>query len=596
LCLALCAIVLGDTLKLKDGTKLEGKVIPKGDNYWIKLADGSTRTVAKSQVLAYEKYATGAPVAPAPAATPIASATNKPASPATPAAPAAPMTFALTKSKADKVDSPVLGVSIWEKFIESNPSADDLAAAKKELEIWKKLEADKAEKINGKWIGGQEKKDLQKKVRELVTQGYKALDGSQSIEGMKKLEEALKLYPNSFEANFGLGYFYLVKGAVGPNGRGNIAYQEKAVKALEAAAKINPGSSSTWSNLAIGYNFRSRYVESVEAAYKAVKIEDSKETVQNLVNSIAYAPDGLQQNNQKVKPIMEDAFILAGKHGISRQGGTWTYIPPKEPGEEKIKPTEVAGEGKPGPAWSGSGFFITEDGYLITNHHVATGEPHSPVLKNITFRIRMDDGTSKNAQLIAVDDKADIALMKIKTSSPVPFLKLAEDNPRQAAKALVLGYPATFEEEMSLQISEGQVKSLHPGDEHEVWFDLNTTHGNSGGPIVDRSCRVIGILTGGATVYNVTYVLGVGPNQMMSFFKALGDKAPKFQTTAVGTEEFNGEALTERAKKATVLITAIRGEKSTDEVMNVTASGTSTTKPTEKAEEGEKPKEDGDGK
>jgi hypothetical protein len=64
---------------------------------------------------------------------------------------------------------------------------------------------------------------------------------------------------------------------------------------------------------------------------------------------------------------------------------------------------------------------------------------------------------------------------------------VADDNPKQAAKALVLGYPVTGEEEPTLQISEGQVKSLHPGAEHEVWFDLNTTHGNSGGPIVDRT-------------------------------------------------------------------------------------------------------------
>jgi len=153
-------------------------------------------------------------------------------------------------------------------------------------------------------------------------------------------------------------------------------------------------------------------------------------------------------------------------------------------------PSEVAKEGRPGPAWSGSGFFISGDGYLLTNHHVATGDPKSAPLKNITFRVRLDDGTEKNAELVAVDDKADIALMKIKTDKgSVPFLQVADDNPKQAAKALVLGYPVTGEEEPTLQISEGQVKSLHPGAEHEVWFDLNTTHGNSGGPIVDRTCK-----------------------------------------------------------------------------------------------------------
>src|SRR3954452_4870309 len=99
----------------------------------------------------------------------------------------------------------------------------------------------------------------------------------------------------------------------------------------------------------------------------------------------------------------------------------------------------------------------------MTNHHVATGDPHSAVLKNISFRIRMDDGTQKNAELIAVDDKADIALMKIKSDSPLPFFKLADDNPKQAAQALVLGYPLTGLDEISLKVSSGDVASINVG-------------------------------------------------------------------------------------------------------------------------------------
>src|SRR5436189_6331662 len=144
--------------------------------------------------------------------------------------------------------------------------------------------------------------------------------------------------------------------------------------------------------------------------------------------------------------------------------------------------------------------------------------------------------------------------MKIKSSSPVPFLHVADDNPHQAAKALVLGYPATGEENPSMQISEGQVKSLHPGDEHEVWYDLNTTHGNSGGPIVDKNCHVISILTAGRTVYNVTYVMGVGPTQISAFFTALGTKAQKVDVEALGSGEYDGEKHTEQATTATVNI------------------------------------------
>src|SRR5438874_1274579 len=70
--------------------------------------------------------------------------------------------FAATKAKADKVESPIIAVQLWEKFIDAKPapSPADLEAAKAELANWQKLQKDKAERINGKWVGGEEKRKL----------------------------------------------------------------------------------------------------------------------------------------------------------------------------------------------------------------------------------------------------------------------------------------------------------------------------------------------------------------------------------------------------------------------------------------------------
>jgi S1-C subfamily serine protease len=565
--LTLNLAALADTLVLKDGTTLEGAVMKIGREYRVKTADGQWHSVPESNVKEVRRgnapAAAGAPAATGAGGKPAAAGpSGKTVAPPAGNLPAGTSTdFANTKRRADAVDAPIVAVTLWEKFLEAKASPADLEAANVELEKWKQLDKSNAERINGKWLGGDDRKKLIKEVRQLINEGNEALAGTQTVQGIQKLEKALKLYPNSFEANFSLGYYYLTKGAIGATGRGNVEYLEKAIKSLEAASRIMPNSAATWSNLAIGYNFRSRFVDSVQAAYKAARIEDDKEIVQNLVNSIAHAPRGMQQNNARIKPIMEDAVILAGKHGLSLKGGEWHYIRPKPPGEGDApgNVSETDG-GRPGLVWMGSAFFITPDGYFITNHHVATGDPKSPIKKNISFRIRMDDGTEKLAELIAVDDAADIALMKIKTSSPVPYLKLADDNPRQASKALVLGYPATGDDNPTLQISEGQVKSLHPGDEHEVWLDLNTTHGNSGGPIVDRNCRVVAILTGGKQVHNLVYVLGVGPMQIKRFLDSLGEKAPNnVEWIPPGTGEFDGEALTEQARQSTLLVMAIRG-------------------------------------
>lgn len=575
--LAWTAVAFADTVVLTDGTQLEvSTIIKRSDGYWVRLPDGSTRTIPMSQVKEVRKGSAGLPG--------VTPGSNPPAAGSGAATPArGSESFKAAKTRADRLDSPIVGVTLWEKWIEQNGNSPDLPAAKAELENWQKLQKDDAEKINGKWIGGEEKTKLLEKVKQLVVEGTRMLDGSQMVEGTKKLEEALKLYPNSFEASFELGYYYLAKGAVGSTGRGNIEYMDKAIRLLETAAKIAPNQAACWSNLAIAYNFRNRYEQAVQVAYKAAKIRDDKEVVQNLVASITNAPSAMQRNNTKIQAILEDAFILANKHGISRDQRGWVYIRPRAEDEEKIVSSDGDSdidEGKPGQAWSGSGFFITEDGYLLTNHHVATGDAKSKIKKNISFRVRFDDGTEKNADLIAVDDAADIALMKVNVESPVPYLKLAEDNPNQAAKALVLGYPTTGTSKHSLQISEGTVKSINPGDEHEVWFDLNTTHGNSGGPIVDRTGRVIAILTAGRTVAgtsnNFTFVLGVGPNQIKEFFRKIGDKAPaKVNYESAGTAEFDGEKLTAQARKSTLLIIAVRHDKA--DIASLAASAT--TKP-----------------
>src|SRR5436190_22909324 len=93
----LCAAqLLADTLTMKDGTKVEGRVIPQGERYWVKLPDGSTKYVDKAQVTSLTKGDVAVPSAPAVATG--AGATTKPSTPAGSAS------FASVKSKAALVE------------------------------------------------------------------------------------------------------------------------------------------------------------------------------------------------------------------------------------------------------------------------------------------------------------------------------------------------------------------------------------------------------------------------------------------------------------------------------------------------------------
>src|SRR4051812_25566193 len=82
--LLVAGMVLADTLTLSDGSTLEGRVVPQGDKYWIKLTTGESKMIPKSQITNWTKSA-----APAPAPTPAAGGGSTAGSSAKPAAPAA---------------------------------------------------------------------------------------------------------------------------------------------------------------------------------------------------------------------------------------------------------------------------------------------------------------------------------------------------------------------------------------------------------------------------------------------------------------------------------------------------------------------------
>jgi S1-C subfamily serine protease len=400
-------------------------------------------------------------------------------------------------------------------------------------------------------VGGVERKRIVKQAKSMVKEGVKQIEDGQTQSGFKKMEDALKLYPQSFDANFYLGLHYLRKSTYNEHARFDLANLDTAIKTLERATQIAPKCSAAYSNRAIGYAFKNRHQDAIKMAYKAATMHESDETVGNLLGVIGHAPPNTRDQSW-AKPICEAAVAMAGNHKID--GKAFYYLPPAQS-------DEIPGTDNPaGAVWSGSGFFVTDDGYLITNHHVATGEPKTPIDPNIGFRVRLDDGTEKSAELIAVDDAADISIMKIKPDKPTVPLKLADYMPEQGAQLLVLGYPATGDDEHTLEISDGTCKSVHEGDEHEVWMNLNTTHGNSGGPIVDAENNMIAILTAGRESFNMTITLGVSTNQIKTFLTKIGDKAPKVQwaTKKPTMAAFDSVNLTKAAKVSTVCVIAVR--------------------------------------
>jgi S1-C subfamily serine protease len=539
--LVLAGLVLADTLTLTDGTVLEGKVAQQGEKYWIKLNSGESRTIPKTSVTEWKKG--GAAAAGAPAKAPVAAedpaAAAKTKGGVTSGKPAAALSFAETKSRAERVDAPLAAVGLWQSFIDANPDSPELADAKTEIEKWKKMDKEKAERINGKWIGGEERKKLIEKVRKLLADAEEMQQSSQTVKAVQKLEEAVRIYPNSYRANFELGYYCITKAA----GSGSNARLDQAIKSLELAGKLRPNSAAAWSNLAVAYNFRGKYEQSVLTAYKAAQIDDDKDVVTNLVNSIVQAPPGMRENNTKVRPIMEEAFVLAGKRGVGTGKQAWVYVRPKE----KDTGSEVASEednSRPGVIGNGSGFLVSDNGYVLTNRHVAQE-------KNCIFMCRFSDGSEKTAKVVAIDDDADIALLKIaqEKDKKFPFLQLAEaDEPGPGAECSALGYPVANVMNYAMQVTSGTVSSVSSSEPYHVTLTAKITHGNSGGPLVDKRGNVIGIVSAGLTAYTETYGKALSAGQVRKFVEKVKDKM-KDATLTAGSASAAGVSTEEIYKK-----------------------------------------------
>jgi S1-C subfamily serine protease len=566
LSLAIAGFTLAaSTIQMRDGTTIVGELrkIGSGGSYQVVKTDGSTVIVPAREIISIDgKPLEGGAASPAKPNTGATATTPAPAV----GNDAIGQAFKLAKSKADKTETPIVAVQLWDAFIAKYPDSPLAADAKREREAWDKLYQDKAEKIRGKWVGGQELKDLKKKCDDLYKEAVDQTEemGVRGVSGLAKLDEIIKLYPKHFWANYEKGFYYLVQATRTQQGSANSL--DSAIQALETTSRIAPTVPEVWCNLAIGYNFDKQYEKAVQCAWKAVQMRDDKDLVAMLSNAIYFAPRSMKNVNPRIREINADAQILFRKYSIDGPVG-WVYLRPTR-GATNDEIPDGAGSRPPGVQWTGSGFFVTNDGYIITNHHVAAGAADKPVPDGITFRIRMDDGSELPAELVGIDDKADIAVMRVKSEKPTSFLKIAEDNPEQGAEAMVLGYPATGSDNPSLQVSKGTVKSVHNDEEYHVWFDLNTTHGNSGGPIVDRDGRVIGILTAGGKVYDMMYVFGVGPNQIETFMKVLGVRAPsvvyqKPLTTADGIL-LDSQRLTRECRAATVYVMAISGAGDTE--------------------------------
>jgi serine protease Do len=150
--------------------------------------------------------------------------------------------------------------------------------------------------------------------------------------------------------------------------------------------------------------------------------------------------------------------------------------------EERRSPRERLVTGQ------GSGFFISANGYAVTNNHV--------VDKADTVEVTADDGKTYTAKVIGTDPRTDIAVIKVEGRSDFPYVQLAEKAPRIGDWVLAVGNPFGLGGTVTAGIVSARGRDIGAGPYDDfIQIDAPVNKGNSGGPTFDVDGNVIGVNT-----------------------------------------------------------------------------------------------------
>ncbi len=154
---------------------------------------------------------------------------------------------------------------------------------------------------------------------------------------------------------------------------------------------------------------------------------------------------------------------------------------------------EGEGEGEPEKREGrslGSGFFISEDGYLVTNNHVVEGATK--------IQVTLRDGRELEADLIGADKATDIAVLRVKEKGSYPHVRFGDSHSmRKGDWVIALGNPFGFGGTATAGILSADGRALGGDNPYTDYLqiDASINRGNSGGPTFDLYGNVIGVNT-----------------------------------------------------------------------------------------------------
>jgi TPR repeat protein len=227
------------------------------------------------------------------------------------------------------------------------------------------------------------------------------------------------------------------------------------------------------------------------------------------------------------------------------QNETTSKFSPPQPDETVASPAE--------PTATGTGFFITDDGYLISNYHVVKD----------AAQVRLLTRAGKiPAKVVQVDEANDIALLKADGKfAPLPIT--SSRTVKLGGTVATVGFPDTGLQGFAPKLAKGEIASLSgvQDDPRQFQISVPLQPGNSGGALVDERGNVVGIVSAklsaqaaldatGALPENVNYA--VKSSFILGFLESMPDVSAKLKEPNSQDEKF--EDVVKSAQSAAVLV------------------------------------------
>jgi hypothetical protein len=375
--------------------------------------------------------------------------------------------------------------------------------------------------------------------RKAAEQGHATAQGYLGVcydngNGVAKDEaEAVKWFRRSAEqgdadAQNNLGVCYA-------NGKGVAKDAVEAVKWYRKSAE--QGYAPAQNNLATCYCFGKGIVKNQIEGYKWILL------------SVAQGQEISEQN----MPIVERQLSPAQRAEGQRLAQEWEARHTKREAGQGLERRPATESNDAEPKVTGTGFLITKNGYLVTNHHV--------VKDSEKVRVQTASGFL-DAVIIRTDAASDLALLKVVgTFDALPVV--SSRNSRLGSTVATVGFPNVGLQGFEPKLSKGDISSLAGIQDDVKHFQISVPvqPGNSGGALVDERGNVVGVVSAqlsqkaalessGTLAQSVNYA--VKSSYLLSFLESVPEVSDGLLDARTNDQKF--EAVVDDVKKATVLI------------------------------------------